>query len=38
MKAGEHAARVIASLGLGETDGYALSLNEKGREIERGQW
>jgi hypothetical protein len=38
MKAGEHAATFIASLGLGETDGFALTLNEKGRAIERGEW
>jgi hypothetical protein len=36
MQAGEHAAQFLASLGLGETDGYAFGLNEKGREIARG--
>jgi hypothetical protein len=35
MKAGEHAAAFIVSLGLGESDGYALLLNENGRAIER---
>ena len=38
MKAGEHAATFVASLGLGETDGFALVLNEKGRAIEGGKW
>jgi hypothetical protein len=38
MQAGEHAATFIASLGLGETDGFALVLNDQGRAIEQGKW
>jgi hypothetical protein len=37
MHAGEHAAEFLVSLGLGKSDGYALVLNDKGREIERSE-